>query len=260
MHHRIPSCQDHFEIFDRRIPHPDVVRDRILKECDVLIDHRDRACELIPVDLIDRNSVVKDLPAPGFVKPRQKLCDRRLAAAGRPAESNFLPRKHGHVEILDQRAGEARITECDVLHLNFAAQLLVAETLIELHFLLCHIHGIIHNVLDAFHICPHLTDRVLHIEQLIGGRHERAQPCRELREDTDREIAVHDEHDSHPEDDHRDNIGDQRGDDSQIIIDALRLHLLPVNGRLKSRPLPEKTVLRSAGLDRLDHGNSRQCR
>ena len=65
----ISGSKDHFKVFDRSVPHPDVVCDRIFKKDDVLVDNGDRTGKNVPVDPGSRLSVKQDLTAPWPVKP-----------------------------------------------------------------------------------------------------------------------------------------------------------------------------------------------
>ena len=47
----VPCRQDHFKILNGGIPHFDVIRDAVLKQRDLLIDHGDRPRKHIAVDL-----------------------------------------------------------------------------------------------------------------------------------------------------------------------------------------------------------------
>ena len=62
------SCrQDHFEISNAFIPHADIRRNGVLKKNDFLVHDCHRSGKHTSVDLGNRFSVKKDLPAPGLV-------------------------------------------------------------------------------------------------------------------------------------------------------------------------------------------------
>ena len=65
----VSGSHDDLEIFDRIVPHPDIIGDRIFEEDDILVHDSKGAGEYTAVDLGDLLSVKEDLSAPGLVKP-----------------------------------------------------------------------------------------------------------------------------------------------------------------------------------------------
>ena len=185
--------EDHLVVLDRRIPHLDIVGDRIFKQRDILIYDSQRSPENSFIDLPDRLSVKEDLTAPGLMQTRQELGERGFAAAGSADKGNALSGLKRHAEILDQGLSQRRVSERDVPHLHLAGKLGVGYVLrsgVRL-ILRKRIDTVFHNVLDPFHLCPQLLDCLSGRDQCIGRGKKSLHIDAELRDHTGCELPLH---------------------------------------------------------------------
>ena len=198
----VPGRHDDLKILNGIVPEPDIVGNRILKEDDILIHHRDGTGQDLSGDLLSGFSVKEDPPAPGPVKPGDQLRERGFSAARRPDEGHAAPWLKGQAEILDDRRRKPGVAEGHMLHHQPAGQLGVNRIRfavltrlfpVSASFLRFRVGSIVHHVLDPLHLRTHFLQGLPHGHQGLKRGEEGLQKALEGEQRADRKFAPHDQ-------------------------------------------------------------------
>ena len=252
---RVPGCQYHLVVLDRGVPHLDIVGYGILKQRDLLIHDGQRSPKHRLVDLAEGLSVEEDLSAPWLIEPRQQLRQRGFSASGRADKGDALSGLKLHVEILDQGLAQRRVAEGDIPHLDPAREL--GKRLLPVaRFQFPQAYIIIpvfHDVLDPLHLRADLLNSLPGRDEIVGRCQKLFHIDTEGGDHTGSKLAPHRQPDAHAEHQYvRDARHDLR-EESQPLIHSVKKDVLFGDAGLEAGPSLEEAVLRSAGLDGLDH-------
>ena len=119
---RLPGGLLHIRKRSVRPAVSDVLTDCAAEDPGVLQHHPKMGAQLMAAERAGVHAVQPDHPAANLVEAHQQVDQRRLAAAGRADDRNFLTRLDREIEILDQRL-VCLITKRHMLQPQLAAAL-----------------------------------------------------------------------------------------------------------------------------------------
>ena len=159
-------------------------------------------------------------------------------------------------EVINQWRVESGIPEGDVFEFYRARELVVILVLADGHIGKVNILRVLHHILHALHLRPHLLEGLSRVYHRHGGTQEGGEKALKGRDHAEGELTAHAQPDSKYQDHRVCQSRDKRGNAAEILIEPRILRVLLVDGRLKAHPTLEVAVFRSAGLDGLYHADA----